>query len=208
MSSGPELEAAIAAEEAKLVQLGRERETASRRLIELRSASASARPDDRPDPDPLWSPQRKLALFASLFRGRPDVFPLRWENARKGSSGWAPRCANEWKQGVCEKPRVKCAVCSNQAFVSPAEDELRAHLQGRQVMGVYPLIDADLCYLLAIDLDGRWWREDVAALRESCRELEVVPAVERSQSGEGPTSGSSSTRRFRRRSRGASDSWS
>jgi hypothetical protein len=86
---------------------------------------------------------------------------------------------------VCEKPRVKCAACPNQAFVSPAEDELRAHLQGRQVMGVYPLIDGDRCSLLAIDLDGRSWREDVAALRESCRDLDVVPAVERSRSGEG-----------------------
>ena len=113
------------------------------------------------------------------------MFPLRWENPRKRRGGWAPRCANEWKQGVCEKPRVKCAVCSNQAFVSPVEDELRAHLQGRQVMGVYPLIDGDLCYLLAIDLDGRSWRADVDALRETCRDLDVVPAVERSRSGEG-----------------------
>lgn len=185
MSSGPEFEAAIAAEEARLVQLDRERKAASRRLAELRSASASAPLDNRPDPDPPWSPQRKLTLFASLFRGRPDVFPLRWENARKGRSGWAPRCANEWKRGLCEKPRVKCAVCPNQAFVSPAEDELRAHLQGRQVMGVYPLIDGDVCSLLAIDLDGPSWREDVAALRESCRDRNVVPAVERSRSGEG-----------------------
>ena len=51
--------------------------------------------------------------------------------------------------------------------------------------GVYPLTDGDMCWLLAIDLDGRSWREDVAALRESCRELDVVPAVERSRSGEG-----------------------
>jgi superfamily II DNA or RNA helicase len=185
VSSGPEIEAAIAAEQAKLVRLDREREAASRRLIDLRSASGSANPGDGPDPDPAWSPQRKLALFASLFRGRPDVFPLRWENPRKGRSGWAPRCANEWKQGVCEKPRVKCAVCPNQAFVPPAEDELRAHLQGRQVMGVYPLLHDDMCSLLAIDLDGRSWREDVVSLRESCRDLNVVPAVERSRSGEG-----------------------
>lgn len=182
MSSGPELDAAIAAQEAELVQLDREREAASQRLIDLRSGTGSAQAGD---PNPHWSPQRKLALFASLFRGREDVFPLRWNNPRTGRSGWAPRCANEWKRGVCEKPRVKCAVCPSKAFVSPAEDELRAHLQGRQVMGVYPLLDDDRCFLLAIDLDGRSWREDVDALRESCRDLDVVPAVERSRSGEG-----------------------
>ncbi|MHB1808827.1 MAG: TOTE conflict system archaeo-eukaryotic primase domain-containing protein [Solirubrobacteraceae bacterium] len=38
---------------------------------------------------------------------------------------------------------------------------------------------------MAIDLDGRSWRSDVAAIREACRELDVVPAVERSRSGDG-----------------------
>ncbi len=81
-----------------------------------------------------WPLERKLKLFGDLFRGRPDVFPKRWENTAKGRSGWAPRCANEWKPGVCEKPRVKCGECPNQAFVAPEDRELRAHLEGRQVM--------------------------------------------------------------------------
>jgi hypothetical protein len=130
-------------------------------------------------------PQRKLGLFASLFRGREDVFALRWENGAKVKSGWAPRCANEWRPTVCGKPRVRCSECSNQAFVAPTERELLAHLQGRQVMGVYPLLADDTCWLLAFDLDGRSWGTDVAAVREACRELEVVPAVERSRSGDG-----------------------
>ena len=29
----------------------------------------------------------KIALFRSLFAGRADVFPRRWENARSGKSG-------------------------------------------------------------------------------------------------------------------------
>jgi hypothetical protein len=132
-----------------------------------------------------WPSQRKLTLFAGLFRGREDVFPRRWEKPEKGRSGWAPRCSNEWVRGVCNKPRVKCGACPSQAFVVPAERELLAHLQGRHVMGVYPLLADDTCWLLAIDLDGSSWRGDVAALRETCCELGVVPAVERSRSGEG-----------------------
>jgi hypothetical protein len=131
-----------------------------------------------------WSRERKLLLFERLFQGRPDVFPKHWENT-KGRSGWAPCCANEWEPGVCEKPRVKCGECPNQAFVAPAEHELRAHLEGRQVMGVYPLLADDTCGLLAIDLDGSVWRQDVTAIREACEELAVQPAVERSRSGQG-----------------------
>lgn len=38
----------------------------------------------------------KITLFRSLFRGREDVFPKRWENTRTGKSGYAPACGNEW----------------------------------------------------------------------------------------------------------------
>jgi len=109
------------------------------------------------------------------------------------SAGKTPRAAadgrraapTKWKPGVCEKPKVKCGECPNQAFAAPAEHELRAHLEGHHIVGVYPLLADDTCRLLAIDLDGRAWREDVTAIREACEELAVQPAVERSRSGQG-----------------------
>ncbi len=52
-------------------------------------------------------------------------------------------------------------------------------------MGVYPLLADDTCRLLAIDLDGHAWREDITAIREACEEFGVLPAVERSRSGQG-----------------------
>jgi superfamily II DNA or RNA helicase len=177
----------IPVEEARLSELEQQREDSRRRLNELRAAQAGrdeAETADGAMSSDSWSRERKLQLFERLFQGRPDVFPRRWENTR-GRSGWAPRCANEWKPGVCEKPRVKCGECPNQAFVVPSEHELQAHLEGRQVIGVYPLLDDDTCRLLAIDLDGHAWREDVTAIREACEELAVLPAVERSRSGQG-----------------------
>jgi superfamily II DNA or RNA helicase len=180
---------AIAAVEARLRELDGEREAATRELAELlarreRAISAGAAEDGEAR-TASWTPQRKVALFAGLFRGREDVFPHRWEKPAKGKSGWAPRCDNEWEAGICNKPRVKCGECPNQAFPAPAEGELLRHLRGRHVMGVYPLLADDMCRLLAIDLDERSWRADVMALREACCELDLVPAVERSRSGEG-----------------------
>ena len=46
----------------------------------------------------------KVTLFHTLFRGRDDVFPRRWENSRTGKVGYAPACRNEWVRGICEKP--------------------------------------------------------------------------------------------------------
>ena len=51
--------------------------------------------------------ENKIALFRRLFRGRSDVFPIRWENRTTGRSGYAPACSNEWQRGICEKPKVK-----------------------------------------------------------------------------------------------------
>lgn len=50
----------------------------------------------------------KVALFRTLFRGREDIYPLRWES-KAGRSGYSPACANEWVSGICEKPRIKCS---------------------------------------------------------------------------------------------------
>ena len=66
--------------------------------------------------------QTKIALFRSLFRGREDVWPHRFESLRTGKSGYAPACANEWRPGVCEKPRIKCAVCPSRQFLPVSED--------------------------------------------------------------------------------------
>src|SRR5215470_18998420 len=58
-------------------------------------------------------PAAKIALFRSLFRGREDVFPKRWDNTKTGKAGHAPACANEWAPRICGKPKVKCGDCLN-----------------------------------------------------------------------------------------------
>jgi hypothetical protein len=51
----------------------------------------------------------KLILFRSLFRGREDVFPLRWENPKTGRCGFSPACANEWNNELCHKGKARSA---------------------------------------------------------------------------------------------------
>ena len=54
--------------------------------------------------------ETQIILFRSLFRGREDAYPIRWEG-RKGNSGYSPACANEWNRTFCRKPMVKCSDC-------------------------------------------------------------------------------------------------
>ena len=79
--------------------------------------------------------EKKIALFRRLFRGRSDVFPVRWENRTTGRSGYAPACANEWRREVCEKPKVKCSACPNQAFQAVDEVSIERHLRGTDANG-------------------------------------------------------------------------
>jgi superfamily II DNA or RNA helicase len=179
-----DLDIAIAQEVARLDELDQLRLEVQGRIERLR-ADRVLSPTVRPSRDAELTAEFKLSVFAGLFRGREDVFPVRWEKGDRTRSGWSPSCRNEWKPGVCGKPTVKCGECPNQAFRAPDRTELLAHLQGRQVMGVYPVLADDTCWLLTIDLDRHSWGEDVEAIRDACRELDVVAAVERSRSGAG-----------------------
>jgi len=76
-----------------------------------------APPGTQTAPSPLTTDE-KIALFGRLFRGRTDVYPVRWES-KAGKSGYSPACGNEWRAGVCEKPRIKCADCSHRLLVPP-----------------------------------------------------------------------------------------
>jgi superfamily II DNA or RNA helicase/very-short-patch-repair endonuclease len=137
------------------------------------------------------TPAEKIALFRSLFRGREDVYPRRFESRKTGKSGYAPACANEWVPGVCEKPRIKCAECPHRRFLPVNDDVIRWHLSGRDdagqpfVAGVYPMLLDETCFFLAVDFDKSNWLQDSTAFVETCRRMGLSAALERSRSGRG-----------------------
>ena len=76
-------------------------------------------------------PAAKIALFRSLFRGRDDVYPRRFESRKTGKSGYQPACANEWARGLCDKRAVRCAECPNRRFLPVTDEVVRWHLSGQ-----------------------------------------------------------------------------
>src|SRR3954454_23614606 len=95
--------------------------------------------------DRTSSLQVKIALFRSLFRGREDVYPRRFESRKTGKAGYSPACMNEWVSGICEKPRIKCPDCPNRLCLPVTDHVIRWPLSGRGpqgepfVAGVSPL---------------------------------------------------------------------
>ena len=137
------------------------------------------------------SPAAKIALFRSLFRGRDDVYPRRFESRKNGKAGYQPACANEWARGLCEKPKVKCAACPHRRFLRVTNEVIHRHLAGRDadgrdfVMGVYPMLPDETCFFLAADFDKTHWQEDAGTILETCRRMNLAAVLERSRSGNG-----------------------
>ncbi len=127
----------------------------------------------------------KVRLFRSLFRGREEVFPTRFVSKKTGKPGYAPACGNKFVRGVCGLPAVKCGDCPNQAFLPVNDQAILDHLRGRHVMGVYPLLQDETCWFLAVDFDKAEWKEDVTSFGATCQAIGVPVAVERSRSGNG-----------------------
>lgn len=139
-------------------------------------------------------PLEKITLFRSLFRGREDVYPRRFESRKTGKSGYHPACRNEWIKPLCNKPKMKCGQCTNREFLPVTDEVIKRHLLGADpedrlrrdfTIGVYPLLTDETCWFLAVDFDKSGWIQDIAAFLETCQSYGVPTAHERSRSGNG-----------------------
>lgn len=133
----------------------------------------------------VLSTDDKVALFRRLFRGRDDVWALRWESKTSGKSGYSPACANEWQSGICGKPRIKCGDCTHRQLLPVSDLVIYQHLAGTHTAGLYPLLEDDSCYFLAVDFDEAEWQKDASAFMRACDELGVPAALEISRSRQG-----------------------
>jgi hypothetical protein len=137
MLAETEFDEAIAVEETRLAELDRLSDAARTRLAELRMAheratARDAEAEGATDAGATWSPERKVALFASLFRGREDVFPRRWEKPGKGRSGWAPR------SGAAHWPKPRRIEPKSASSRNPASDLNHANLQVKPAQPAQP----------------------------------------------------------------------
>lgn len=137
------------------------------------------------------TPETKISLFRSLFRGREEVYPRRFESRKTGRAGYQPACGNEWVRGICEKPRIKCSDCPHQRWLPVTDEVVRRHLSGEDdrhqpfVMGVYPMLVDEKCWFLAADFDKADWQQDALAFLETATARGIPAALERSRSGQG-----------------------
>lgn len=145
-------------------------------------------------------------FFMMFYRGRKDVYDLRYTNPRTGKNGYYTQCFNRWDRNchIQKKDGVRCRDCELRAYKPITLPLIKAHMNGadpngNDVVGIYPMLENNLCQLLVFDFDNHAkgaeqedhanidnsWKEELNALRRICRNLNIDAVVERSRSRQG-----------------------
>ena len=82
------------------------------------------------------SPDEKVKLFRSLFRGRDDVYAVRWEGRNNGKAGYSPAHRRVWGVHHSEQPKE---------YFPLTDHFIHDHLTGKLTAGVYPLLTDETC---------------------------------------------------------------
>jgi hypothetical protein len=193
----------------------REENARLRRLLSVHSIAIPQLVSENPPParDAETAPpvnkeeraRKRIALFRDLFRGREDVYARRWEN-EDGRHGYMPAAVKDWGAINRSRPEERKKVDQKtRRFLQLTDAAIENHLMGKETVGVYPLLSDETCWFLAADFDKKTWEYDSQAFLETCLELSVPAALERSRSGKGGHIGSSLIVRCQRSPRANSD---
>lgn len=167
------------------------KELLAQHLIVLPSQRTTALPGCLPTQEEMAqvsapsSKEARVTLFRALFRGREDVYALRWR-MKDGTWGYRPADERNWDAINASRPEDRKKVTRLTRTLLPlTEDVIRLHLTGKNTIGIYPLLQDETCWLLAADFDKKTWQEDALAFVETCGKLHVPAYLERSRSGNG-----------------------
>ena len=100
----------------------------------------------------------KLSLYTSLFKGRKDVFAIHWSKGTK--SGYMPAKLYDPYFNKIYKKSTTSAGSETINYLPLTDDQIQRHLEGRQLMGLCPLLQDNTSWLIAADFDKNNWLED------------------------------------------------
>lgn len=126
----------------------------------------------------------QINIFYTLFRGREDVFAVRWE--KSGKSGYMP--AYQYDLYHYRAHKMNGGTFQNyphKTYLPLTDNEIQKHLNGVQQIGVYPLLQDNTSWFLVADFDKQNWKEEAANFLNSCKEKNIPAYLERSRSGNG-----------------------
>lgn len=125
-----------------------------------------------------------IQLYKSLFRGRTDIYAVRWE--KEGRSGYMPAYKVDWTDYNKHKAQGGTFKdYKNKEYLPYDEKTIENHLSGKETHGIYPLLEDNTSFFIAVDFDKQNWKETILRLYETCQKFALPAYIERSRSGNG-----------------------
>ena len=181
----------ISLKELEIKKLQSEIEELKNELVLLREKDNQQFSEIKKEEQQLLSREEKVKIFMSYFKGRDDVYPYLSINKNNPNiKYYTPACINEWKKGVCNKTMgKKCKGCQYRQNKPLSKETVYKHMYENYPIGIYPLLENDTCYFLALDFDNKDADNDikseVLAFTKICDIYDIPFAIERSRSGKG-----------------------
>ncbi len=130
-----------------------------------------------------------LIIFKSLFKGREDVFAIRWE--RDGKSGYMPAYNLNWNEYTAYKAKGgNLKNFANKQYALLTDERIANHLKGKEIIGIYPLLKDNTSWFIAADFDqsttnGKTWIDECRQFIHECEKYQLPVYLELSRSGKG-----------------------
>ncbi len=122
--------------------------------------------------------------YRSLFRGRTDIYAVRWE--KDGRSGYMPAYKVDWTDYNKHKAQGGTFKnYKNKEFLPFDNSAIESHFSGKETCGIYPLLEDNTSYFIAVDFDKQNWKETIVKLHKTCTKYKIPSFIERSRSGNG-----------------------
>jgi len=126
----------------------------------------------------------QIEIFKSVFKGREDVFAVRWEKGSK--SGYMPALLYDvYRYRVHKMKGGNLQNFTEKTYLPYSEEQIAKPLKGQQLIGIYPLLKDNTSWFIAADFDKTGWEDECQAFIKSCTENNIPAYLERSRSGKG-----------------------
>ena len=132
----------------------------------------------------MLNEKQNIELFKSLFRGRTDIYAVRWEKDER--SGYMPAYKVDWSDYNKHKAQGGTfKEYTNKEHLPFDDTAIEAHLTGKDTCGIYPLLEDNTSFFIAADFDKENWKEIIQRLYGTCLKHKIPVYIERSRSGNG-----------------------
>lgn len=133
----------------------------------------------------------QIQLLKSLFKGREDVFALRWEKPTRSSggankSGYMPAYSYDpYMYRLHKQKGGTFKDYKDKTYLKLNDYQLSKHLKGEQFIGIYPLLKDSTSWFIVADFDKKDWQKQSQKVIEACKQYRIPAYLERSRSGNG-----------------------